>query len=100
MVSKEDAVLSVFISDFVNELMFRDEHFTTLPFDQQREQLVEMATAKAEALSAQVAIKKKADLKEKIAILDHTPAVVPEKIDAKRTGEKQRKNERNALDQA
>lgn len=100
LVSKEDAVLSVFISDFVNELMFKDEHFTTLPFDQQREQLVEMATAKAEALSAQVAIKKKADLKEKIAILDHTPAVVPEKIDAKRTGEKQRKNERNALDQA
>lgn len=101
LVKKIDAVLSIYISAFVAQLLADNTDFLDLDFSKQKEILYELAQAKLDELDAQ-----EDDGKEQQIMDANTTQVpndvedVPITLDNKKLPDKQRKDERDSLQNA
>jgi len=94
LIMKVDAILAVYLSSFVSEILANDHDFLHLDYDKQREVLYEMAQKKLDEMESD---KPEPEIMPLTSIQNNPVDLVPQKINNEMIDEAPRKKERDDL---
>lgn len=101
LINKVDAILSIYINSFVAKLLAENTNFLDLPFEKQSDILYELAEEKLADIDeneGDINAAAQAIIDEQTKQLENPEGLVPIALHNKKPGQKQRKRERNDLE--